>query len=114
MTITILSSNQAALLAIGHPDNSNQGKGASNRSILEKVRALRVRANTVRGQWVPSLRTVEVSGRAKRAAKQSTEQGKTPEGESKAGQGDHFNRDETSGSRPKWHYLRMSVSILRR
>ena len=82
MTITILSSNQAALLAIGHPQQQS-GQG-SIKQIYEKVRALRVRANTVRGQWVPSLRTVEVSGRAKRAAKQSTEQGKTPEGESKA------------------------------
>jgi len=81
MTITILSSNQAALLAIGHPQQQS-GQG-SIKQIYEKVRALRVRANTVRGQWVASLRTVEVSGRAKRAAKQSTEQGKTPEGESK-------------------------------
>lgn len=45
---------------------------------------LRARTNTVQGQWIPSGHTVEVSDRARRAAKQSTEQGKTPEGASKA------------------------------
>ena len=43
---------------------------------------LRERGNTVRGQWVPSLRNLDVSGLAKRAAKKSTERGKTAEGQS--------------------------------
>jgi hypothetical protein len=78
--ITILTSNQAALLAISHP-RQQSGQG-SIKQIYKGVRALSERDNTVRGQWVPSQRNLEVSGLAKRAAKKSTERGKTPEGQS--------------------------------
>jgi hypothetical protein len=78
--ITILTSNQAALLAISHP---RQQSGQGNiKQIYHGVRALRERGNTVRGQWVPSQRNLEVIGFAKRAAKKTTERGKTPEGQS--------------------------------
>jgi hypothetical protein len=79
-TITILTSNQAALLAISHPQQQS-GQG-SIKQIYHGVRALRERGNTVRGQWVPSQRKLEVSCFAKRAAKKTTERGRTPEGQS--------------------------------
>jgi hypothetical protein len=76
-TITIVTSNQAVLLAISHlQQQSGQG---SIKQIYHGIRALRERGNIVRGQWVPSQRKHELSGLAKRAAKKSKEPGKTPE-----------------------------------
>jgi hypothetical protein len=80
-TITILTSSQAALLAISHPQQQS-GQG-SIKQIYHGIRALRDRGNIVRGQWVPSQRNLEVSGLAKRAAKKSTELGKTPDKQSR-------------------------------
>lgn len=82
MTITILTSNQAALLAICHP--RQQSGQESIKQIYKKVRELRARANIIQGQWMPLVRTVEVSDCAKMEARQSTEQGKSPEEESRA------------------------------
>jgi hypothetical protein len=76
-TITILTSNQAVLSAISHPQQQS-GQG-SIKQIYNGVRALRDRGNTVRGQWVPSQRNLEVGGLAKGAAKKATEPGKTPD-----------------------------------
>jgi hypothetical protein len=73
--ITILTSNQAVLSAISHPQQQS-GQG-SIKQIYNGVRALRDRGNTVRGQWVPSQRNLEVGGLAKRAAKKATEPGMT-------------------------------------
>jgi hypothetical protein len=80
-TITLLTSNQAALLAINHPQQQS-GQG-SIKQIYNGVRALRDRGNIVRGQWVPTQRDLEISGLAKRAAKKSTELRKTPDKQSR-------------------------------
>lgn len=65
-----------------HPfANTPQGQHPLPRGGLTVV-ALREWGNTVRGQWVPSQRNLEVSGFAKRAAKKTTERGKTPQGQS--------------------------------
>ena len=93
-TITTMTSNQAALLAICRP-RQQLGK-RSIKQIYEKVRALRARANTVRGHWVSSLCTVELSGCAKRAAKPVLGTGENPRGRVDTGQGDNFDGDEES------------------
>ena len=79
-TITILTSNRAALLAISRP--RQQSGQDSIKQIYIGVRALREGGNTVRAQWVPSRRNLELSGLAKRAAKKSTEPGRTPQTQS--------------------------------
>ena len=76
-TITILSSNQAASLTIGHP--RQQSGQRSIKQIYRGIRALRDRGNTVQGHWLPSQRNLDVSGWAKSAAKKATEPGKAPE-----------------------------------
>lgn len=76
-TITVVTSNQAALLAIQNP-RQQSGQG-SIRQIYRGVRMLRDRGNTVLGRWVPVQQNLEISGLAKGAAKKATEPGKTPE-----------------------------------
>lgn len=76
-TITVLTSNQAALLAIDHPQQQS-GPG-SIKQIYQGIGMLREQGNIVQGQWVSSQRKLAVSVLAKRAAKKSTARGKTPE-----------------------------------
>ena len=78
-TITIVTSNQAALLAIQNPQQQS-GQG-SVKQIYRGVRAMRERGNTLLGRWVPSEQRLDVGALAKRAAKKATELGKTPEGQ---------------------------------
>ena len=77
-TITIVTSNQAALLAIQNP--RQQSGQSSIKQIYHGVRTMRERGNTLLGRWVPSEQHLEVGGLGNGAAKKATELGKTPEG----------------------------------
>ena len=79
-TITILTSNQAVLLAIANPHQ--QSGRDSLKQIYRAIHKLRERGNTVQGQWVPGRRKLKLMDRAKRVAKMSTDLGKKPKEES--------------------------------
>ena len=79
--ITILTSNQAVLLATGDPQQ--QSGQASLKQIYRAIHKLRERGITVQSQWVPGGRKLKVTDRAKTAAKMSTDLGKKPKEQSR-------------------------------
>jgi hypothetical protein len=77
--ITIITSNQGALLATNQP--RHQSGQTSIEEIYEVARMLRKGGNSVSMIWVPSQGSFELGRRAKEAARQATEQGRTPQGQ---------------------------------
>ena len=80
-SITILTSNQAVLLAIGNPQQ--QSGQDSLKQIYRALHQLRERGSTVQGQWVPGRRKLKVTDRARSAAKMSTDLGRKPKEQSR-------------------------------
>jgi hypothetical protein len=76
--ITILTSNQAALLAVSQP--KQQSGQTSIAQVYDAIRTLRQGGNRVRIAWVPT-QEFELGKKAKGAARQATEQGRTPRGQ---------------------------------
>lgn len=74
--ITIISSNQGALLATSQP--RHQSGQTSIAEIYEVASALRKGGNSISMIWIPSQESFDLSGRAKEAARQATEPGQTP------------------------------------
>jgi hypothetical protein len=75
--ITIISSNQGALLATSQP--GHQSGQSSIEEIYEVARTLRKGGNSISMIWIPSQESFELSRRAKEAARQATESGRTPQ-----------------------------------
>ena len=75
--ITVVTSNQGALLA------TNQPRHQSGQTIIEEIyesaRILRKGDNSISMIWVPSQGSFELGRRAKEAARQATEPGRTPQ-----------------------------------
>ena len=80
-TNTILTSNQAVLLAVGDPQQ--QSGQASMKQFYRAIHVLRERGNLVQGQWVPGWLKSKVVESTKRAVKMATGQGKTPKEQSR-------------------------------
>jgi hypothetical protein len=76
--ITIISSNQGALLATSQP--RHQSGQTSIEEIYKVASALRKGGNSISMIWIPSQESVELSRRAKEAARQATEPGRIPRG----------------------------------
>ena len=76
--ITVLTSNQATLLAVSQP--KQQSGQTSIAQVYDSIRQLRQRGNRVRIAWVPT-QAFELGKKAKGAARQATEQGRTPRGQ---------------------------------
>ena len=76
--ITILTSNQVALLAVSQP--KQQSSQTSIAQVYDAFRKLRQGGNGVRITWVPT-QEFELGKEAKGAARQATEQGCTPQGQ---------------------------------
>ena len=74
--ITVVTSNQGALLATNQP--RHQSGQTSIKEIYESARMLRKGGNSISMIWVPSQGSFELSRRAKEVARQATEQGRTP------------------------------------
>jgi hypothetical protein len=74
--ITIISSNQGALLATSQP--RHQSGQTSIEEIYEVASALRKGGNSISMIWIPSQESFDLSGRAKEAARKATEPGQTP------------------------------------
>ncbi|CZR65320.1 uncharacterized protein PAC_15220 [Phialocephala subalpina] len=74
--ITITTSNQGALLATSQP--KHQSGQVSIEEIYEVARMLRKGGNSVSMIWIPSQGNFELGKRAKEAARQATEPGRTP------------------------------------
>ena len=74
--ITVVTSNQGALLA------TNQPRHQSGQTIIEEIyesaHILRKGDNSISMIWVPSQGSFELGRRAKEAARQATEPGQTP------------------------------------
>jgi ribonuclease HI len=77
--ITIFASNQGALLAASQP--RHQSGQTSIEEIYEVARTMRKGGNSISMVWVPSQGSFELGRRAKEAARQATEQGRTPQGQ---------------------------------
>jgi ribonuclease HI len=75
--ITIFTSNQSALLAIGQP--KHQSGQANIREVYQAASALRIRGNHILIAWVPSQGNFELGKEAKEAARRATEQGQLPQ-----------------------------------
>jgi hypothetical protein len=75
--ITIVTSNQGALLATSQP--KHQSGQASIEKIYESIGRLRKGGNSVSMMWIPSQGSFELGGRAKKAARKATEPGQTPQ-----------------------------------
>jgi ribonuclease HI len=75
--IAIFSNNQGALLATNQP--KHQSGQTSIKEIYEAVSTLRKRGNSIRTIWIPSQENLELSKKAKEAAQQATEPGRTPQ-----------------------------------
>lgn len=75
--ITIFTRNQAALLALSQP--RRQSGQTSIREVYETVRELRRRGNRVLSAWVPSQGQFELGKMAKKAARQATRTGQSPQ-----------------------------------
>lgn len=78
--ITICTSNQAALLAVGQP--KHQSGQASIKEVYHAASTLRTRGNHVVIAWVPSQGEFELGKKAKEAARRATEEGQIPQGQS--------------------------------
>jgi hypothetical protein len=76
--ITIFTSNQAVLLAISQP--KRQSGQARIGEVYNAARTLRQGGNRVHIAWVPSQGDFELGKKAKEAAQQATEQGRSPSG----------------------------------
>jgi hypothetical protein len=77
--ITIISSNQGALLATSQP--RHQSGQTSIKEIYEVASTLRKGGNSISMIWIPSQESFELGRRAKEAARQATEPGRTPQGQ---------------------------------
>jgi endonuclease/exonuclease/phosphatase family metal-dependent hydrolase/ribonuclease HI len=77
--ITIITSNQGALLAASRP--RHQSGQSSIEEIYEAARTLRKGGNSISLIWIPSQEGFELSRRAKEAARQATEPGRRPQGQ---------------------------------
>jgi hypothetical protein len=77
--ITIITSNRGALLATSQP--RHQSGQSSIEEIYEAARTLRKGGNSISMIWIPSQESFELSRRAKEAARQATELGRTPHGQ---------------------------------
>jgi len=75
--ITIYTSNQAALLAVGQP--GYQSGQASIEQIYKGFRVLREGGNRVVIAWIPARGEFELSKKVKGMARQATEQGCLPQ-----------------------------------
>jgi hypothetical protein len=75
--ITILSSNQAALLAVSQP--RQQSGQVSVHRIYDAVRKLKERGNSVQSVWMPAQEESGPGKRAKVVARQATERGCVPQ-----------------------------------
>jgi hypothetical protein len=75
--ITIITSNQGALLATSQP--KRQSGQTSIEKIYELVRRLRKGGNSVSMMWIPSQGSLGLCGRAKKAARKATEPGQIPQ-----------------------------------
>jgi hypothetical protein len=73
IVITTIRSNQAALLAISHPQQ--QSGQSSVVRIYGAARELREKGNVICGTWVPAQEGIELKSKAKTAARQVTERG---------------------------------------
>jgi hypothetical protein len=77
--ITIFASNQGALLAASQP--RHQSGQTSIKETYEVARMLRKGGNSISMTWIPAQGSFELGKRAKEAARQATEQGRTPQGQ---------------------------------
>ena len=77
--ITIITSNQGALLATSQP--RHQSGQSSIDEIYKVARTLRKGGNSISMIWIPSQESFKLSRRAKEAARQATEPGRTPHGQ---------------------------------
>jgi len=77
--ITIITSNQGALLATNQPNH--QSGQTSIGEVYELARILRKGGNSISMIWMPSQGSFELDRRAKEAARQANEQGRTPQGQ---------------------------------
>ncbi len=78
-TITLLSSNKAAIQAVGQP--RQQSGQQEIRNIYKVVDTLAHLGNAVRLVWIPAGTEYEITRAAKAAARQSTLKGKAPNGQ---------------------------------
>jgi ribonuclease HI len=75
--ITIFTSNQAALLAVGQP--KHQSGQASIKDVYHAVSTLKTRGNHIVIAWVPSQGEFDLGNKAKEAARRATEEGQAPQ-----------------------------------
>jgi hypothetical protein len=77
--VTILTSNQGALLAMSQP--RHQSGQTSIGESYEAVGTLRKGGNSISAIWVPSQGDFDLGKKAKEAARRATEQGRSPQGQ---------------------------------
>jgi hypothetical protein len=96
--ITILTSNQGALLAASQP--RHQSGQTSIEDIYEVIQRLRKGGNSVSMVWMPAQGSPRLAKRAKEAARRATQDGQTPQRRYQQAKSTILNRSKiTSGAR---------------